>query len=308
MRNERLRALLLERGETLDKLADAVQVHEKTVERWITTGRIPYRGHRFAVAAFFGVDESYIWPDALDRDEVAAVSQSEVVQVWPHRWAVGRDTWERFFSQAEDAEIAALLYSGMFMAEETSACGGCSPDRARGRGPGPALLLEDPDSRNVAERGQAEGIDDAIVAKVRSAIVLFKPLLANENVEIRLHGTILYNSIYRADEQLLVNTHIYGMMASNAPAFHLRKISWRGDDQHVYREASSASGIAQRHVRGRDGEPQDRLSRRSGRAETQQHGAFGQRGGGERGRAGCVDDPPLGQRQLGAPRRRGRPR
>ncbi len=86
------------------------------------------------------------------------------------------------------------------------------------------ILLGDPESPYVAERGQAEGIDDAIVAKVRSAIVLFRPLLASENVEIRLHGTILYNSIYRADEQLLVNTHIYGMAASNAPVFHLRKI------------------------------------------------------------------------------------
>ena len=108
MRNERLRALLLERGETLDKLADAVQVHEKTVERWITTGRIPYRGHRFAVASFLGVDESYIWPDALDRDEVTAVSQSEIVTVWPHRWAVPRETWGHFFSQAE-REIGALV-------------------------------------------------------------------------------------------------------------------------------------------------------------------------------------------------------
>ena len=43
MPNERLRALL----------------------RWITKGRTPYRTHRYAVAAFFGVDESYIWPDAL---------------------------------------------------------------------------------------------------------------------------------------------------------------------------------------------------------------------------------------------------
>ena len=43
-------------------------------------------------------------------------------------------------------------------------------------------------------------------------------------MELRLHGTVLYNSIYRADDQLLVNTHIYGVMANNAPVFHLRKI------------------------------------------------------------------------------------
>ena len=221
MRNERLRALLLERGETLDKLADAIQVHAKTVERWITTGRIPYRSHRFAVAAFFGVDEAYIWPDALDRDEVAAVSQSEVVQVWPHRWAVPRDTWGHFFSQAE-REIGALVYSGMFMAEDIGVHR-LFADRARA-GVQVRLLLGDPDSRNVAERGESEGIDEGMAAKVRNAIVLFGKLLAEPGVELRLHSTVLYNSIFRADDQLLVNTHIYGVMANNAPVFHLRKI------------------------------------------------------------------------------------
>ena len=221
MRNERLRALLLERGETLDKLADAIQVHAKTVERWITTGRIPYRNHRFAVASFFGVDESYIWPDALDRDEVTAVSQSEVVQVWPHRWSVPRETWGHFFSQAE-REIGALVYAGIFMAEDIGVHR-LFAERARA-GVRVRLLLGDPDSRNVAERGEAEGIDEALAAKVRSSITLFGRLLAEPNVQVRLHGTVLYNSIFRADDQLLVNTHIYGVMANNAPVFHLRKI------------------------------------------------------------------------------------
>lgn len=46
-----------------------------------------------------------------------------------------------------------------------------------------------------------------------------------EGTEFRLHGTTLYNSIYRADDQLIVNTHAYGTMASEAPVFHLRKIA-----------------------------------------------------------------------------------
>jgi hypothetical protein len=74
-------------------------------------------------------------------------------------------------------------------------------------------------------------------SKVRSAIAMFRPLLkASANVEIRLHGTILYNSIYRADDQLLVNTHIYGTMANNAPVFHLRKIPG-GDMVSTYLES-----------------------------------------------------------------------
>ena len=40
-------------------------------------------------------------------------------------------------------------------------------------------------------------------------------------VEIRLHGTVLYNSIYRADNQLMVNQHTYGIPAAQAPVFCL---------------------------------------------------------------------------------------
>ena len=43
-----------------------------------------------------------------------------------------------------------------------------------------------------------------------------------KNIEIRLHQTVLYNSIYRADNQLLVNQHTYGIPAAQAPVFCLR--------------------------------------------------------------------------------------
>lgn len=221
MPNERLRALLLERGETPEKLADALEVDAKTVERWITRGRIPYRRHRYSVAAHFGVEEAYIWPDALDRDQVAAISESEIVAVYPRRWAVPRDTWGRFFGQAE-REIGILVYSGMFMAEDMGLHRLFS-QRAQG-GVKIRILLGDPDSRNVAERGAAERIDEGMASKVRNSIMLFQPLSAEPNVEIRIHDTVLYNSIYRVDDQLLVNTHIYGVMANNAPVFHLRRI------------------------------------------------------------------------------------
>jgi transcriptional regulator with XRE-family HTH domain len=217
MRNERLRALMLERGCTLDQLAEAVHVDAKTVERWITKGRVPYRKHRFDVATFLGVDEAYIWPDALGKDEIAAVSQSEVVAMWPHRWAVPRDTWGHFFAKAE-REIGALVYSGMFMAEDIGVHK-LFTERARA-GVRVRLLLGDPDSPHVAERGATEGIDETMAALVRTSTKLFSKLLAEPGV----------------DDQLLVNTHIYGVMANNAPVFHLRKIPG-GEMANMYLES-----------------------------------------------------------------------
>ena len=221
MANERLRALLLERRVTTAQLAEAVQVDAKTVERWIIAGRVPYRKHRYNVAAYFGVDEVYIWPDALDSDQVMAASESEVVAVYPYRRAVPRDTWGHLFGQAE-REIGVLAYSCYFLAEDAG-LRQLIAEKAES-GVRVRILLGDPESPLVLERGRAEGIGDTMPAKVRSAIAMFRPLDSVPNVEIRLHATILYNSIFRGDDQLFVNTHIYGIMANNAPFFHFRKI------------------------------------------------------------------------------------
>ena len=221
MANERLRALLLEQRLTTAKLAEAVQVDAKTVERWIVAGRVPYRKHRYDVAAFFGVDESYIWPDALDHEQVLSASESEIVAVYPYRRAVPRDAWGHLFGQAE-REIGILAYSCYFLAEDAGVRQ-LLAEKAES-GVRVRILLGDPESPLVLERGQSEGIGDTMPAKVRSAITMFQSLQSVPNVEIRLHGTILYNSIYRGDDQVFVNTHIYGVMANNAPFFHLRKI------------------------------------------------------------------------------------
>jgi transcriptional regulator with XRE-family HTH domain len=221
MRNERLRALLLERGQTPDKLAEAVGVDAKTVERWITRGRTPYRSHRYAVATFLGVDEGYIWPDALGRDDVAVVSESEVIAVYPHRSEVPRDVWGHLFSQAE-REIGVLVYSGLFLSEDAG-IQRILKDKAAA-GVRVRILLGDPDSEVVAQRGEDEGVGDAQAAKIRNALALYRPLRAAGGVEFRFHRTVLYNSIYRADDQVVVNTHLYGVTAPHAPVWHLRKL------------------------------------------------------------------------------------
>jgi hypothetical protein len=51
--------------------------------------------------------------------------------------------------------------------------------------------------------------------------MLYRPLGAVQKIEIRLHRTVLYNSIYRADDQFLVNQHTYGIPAAQAPVFCL---------------------------------------------------------------------------------------
>lgn len=221
MANERLRAALLESGLTPADLAEHVGVDHKTVERWIG-GRLPYRRTRYAIAIRLGVEEKYLWPDALSQDQVTAASESEVIAIHPHRSDVPRETWIRLFDSAT-SEIGILVYAGMFLAEDAGAQR-LLVAKARA-GVRVRVLLGDPGSPEVAERGHDEEIGEAMAAKVRNALVLYKPLRAIDSAEVRLHRTVLYNSIYRADNQLLVNTHVYGVPAYNAPTLHLRKIA-----------------------------------------------------------------------------------
>ena len=225
MANERLRVALLERGTTIDTLAEAIQVDAKTVERWITRGRTPYRKHRFAVAKFLGVEEAYLWPDAMTAAQAAAVSETEIVTIYPHRWAVPKDAWRRLFSTAQQ-EIGVLVYSGIFIAQDTGLLR-LFADKAS-EGVRVKILLGDPDCREVAQRGEDEGVGDGMAAQIRTALFYYRSLGQLGGVEIRLHPTVLYNSIYRADDQLLVNTHVYGRVAADAPVMHLRKVEGGG--------------------------------------------------------------------------------
>ena len=225
MPNERLRTAMMERGVTPNDLAVALNVDPKSVERWIIKGRMPYRRHRYAVAAHLGVDEAYLWPDALTRDQVASASESEIINIYPHRWTVPSDLWRNFFDNAE-TEIGVLVYSGLFVSEDAG-IQRIFREKADG-GTRVRILLGDPDSETVAQRGADEGVDESQAAKIRNAIVLYRPLREIDGIEFRLHRTVLYNSIYRADDQLLVNTHIYSFPAAQAPVLHLRRVAGGG--------------------------------------------------------------------------------
>jgi hypothetical protein len=74
-----------------------------------------------------------------------------------------------------------------------------------------------------------EGIGtDAIPTKARNVLALFRRLADIEGIEVRLHGTTLYNSIYRFDSEMIVNTHVLGLVAPHCPALHLRRLAASG--------------------------------------------------------------------------------
>lgn len=221
--NEPLRRAMLRARLREDDVAARLGVDPKTVRRWLN-GRVPYPISRAALADLVGAEEADLWPEA--GGSLSGRSRPEELRgIYPHRWAIPRDVWAHFFESAEH-EIGVLAYSALFLADDAGMLA-IIADKAR-HGVRVRLALGDPDSAAVTQRGQEEGIGDAISAKVRNALTLCGATLKVENVEIRLHDTVLYNSLYRADDQLFVNQHTYGTPASHSPVFCLRGSDNRG--------------------------------------------------------------------------------
>src|ERR1700737_2818598 len=62
-RNQRLHDAIRQSGRTVDDLGEAIGTNPKTIERWVTTGRIPHPNSRDKLAALLGVPAALLWPD-----------------------------------------------------------------------------------------------------------------------------------------------------------------------------------------------------------------------------------------------------
>jgi hypothetical protein len=234
MPNDRLRDALLRHGTTPEALAEHLDVDPKTCERWITLGRVPYRRHRHSIATLVRESESYLWPEALPAARRGEVARSEVVELFPHRSDAPSELWMRLLRDATE-HVDLLVYAGLFLPEQNPRLITELTERA-GAGAKVRLLFGDPDAAQIAERGREEGIGDAIAHKIRNVLVHYRPLSEVAGVDVRLHGTNLYSSIYRFDSNMLVTLHVYGLPAAHAPLLHLRQLS-EGDLFRTYSEA-----------------------------------------------------------------------
>jgi hypothetical protein len=214
---------MLRTGVTADDLAMCCGVDPKTVDRWISSGRVPHRTHRWTAARRLGYEEHYLWPDvqrsAARRSEAA---QSELVRLYPDRASMPREVWLRMLTDATE-RIDILVFSGTFYAQTQPRVANMLADAA-GRGVEIRLCFGDPASEAVGTRDREEGLGGTLAHKIRSALTYYRPLASVDGCEARLHATTLYTSLFRYDEEIMVNPHAYGEPASANPTMHVRRL------------------------------------------------------------------------------------
>ncbi|WP_370085354.1 XRE family transcriptional regulator [Streptacidiphilus sp. MAP12-16] len=214
--NERLRSVMNQRGVTSDALAAACAVDPKTVGRWLS-GRVPHARHRWNAAHHLAVDEAALWPAEAAAPQAP---QAEIMSTFPNRACVPRDLWLSLLADAEQ-HIDVLVFSGTFFAQSNPHVAAMLAERARA-GVRVRLCFGDPAGQAVAIRDREEDLGGTLAAKVRASLTYYRTLVDRTGCDVRLHDATVYASLFRYDDQLLVNPHVWGQPASANPLIHLR--------------------------------------------------------------------------------------
>lgn len=232
--NDRLRGALAQKQMTVGDLAQKVEVDVKSVERWLSTPRRPHPRTRLLTADALGVSPDYLWPEGPDALKSlhrhtyvgAASAQAEIISTYPNRAAVTQAVWENLLANAEE-HIDVLVFSGTFLNQTNPDYPAIVAERAAA-GAQVRLCFGDPDGAAVALRGEEEGIGSTLGAKIRASLSYFKDLAKAPGCEVRLHNTTLYASIFRFDQEAMINAHVWGKPASANPLLHVRDVGPRG--------------------------------------------------------------------------------
>ncbi|RLV75879.1 XRE family transcriptional regulator [Streptomyces rapamycinicus NRRL 5491] len=173
------------------------------------------------------MEETFLWPVAKSRTGQSGVGVGiELVGTYQNRAGVPRDVWLSLLQGAQE-QIDVLVFSGTFFAQSNPYVAKMLTERAS-VGVRVRLCFGDPRGHAAAIRGREEGIGNTLAAKIRASLTYYRALLPEAGCEVRLHDTTLYNSLFRYDDNLLVNPHIWGQPASANPLFHLKKAQSNG--------------------------------------------------------------------------------
>lgn len=222
---QRLESAMLRAQLDSTKLAEAVGVDAKTVNRWLA-GRVPHKRTRIAVARLLDETEATLWPQKRPDLAAGAPATAEVVAAYAHRADIPNDLWVSMLVKA-NRRIDIIGYAYPFVLELMPNASDLIAEKCRG-GATVRLAFADPTCRHVAERDALEQMQGTLPGRIRNALSMLGPLSETPGCDIGLHTSHLYNSVFRFDDQMIVTPYLIRARGYQHPALYLRKLSPHG--------------------------------------------------------------------------------
>jgi len=207
-------------GWTNERLAEVAGVDPKTVDRWINRGRVPHRTTALRAAAALGTDPQKLWP-ALGRP-LTRTGHPEVLAVHARRADAPIALWWDLLCGAR-RELDLLCHAGLFLHEQHPDLMDLLRRRAE-EGCRVRIALSDPERDGADHAPDAANEPPDLPARCGLSLRRFAPLRGMSGVEVRVHRTTLFSGIYRADDEMLVNVHLWGVPGAGSPLWHLRRL------------------------------------------------------------------------------------
>ncbi|GAA1713520.1 hypothetical protein GCM10009745_72290 [Kribbella yunnanensis] len=222
--NEVLRRAMYDAGLTEVELSSRLSVDPKTVRNWMR-GQVPHPATRGALVQLLGIEAEVLWPGlaGAERQYASGVLGS----AYGHRRALRRGDWLALFAEAK-AHIDVVAYSAWFLSTDPHLLA-CLRERA-GDGVLVRVLLGAPSALDSPYPAAEDELGENLGDRVRDSAATFRRLVVPDRFELRLHEEVLYQSMYRADDQILVNQHSPGVASAESPVFRYR----RGDSGELF--------------------------------------------------------------------------
>ncbi|MCX4469258.1 helix-turn-helix domain-containing protein [Micromonospora sp. NBC_01655] len=217
-RNEALREALIVAGLTVGDLAAKCDVDAKTVERWISRGRIPHPRSRVRVAQVLGKDVGVLWPEVVRR-AVKVGSDRELVGVYARRSDLPRTLFRELIEHAE-SRLWFGGYTSYFVWLEVPKAAAMLGTKARD-GADVRFLLGDPASPVTTGRERVEATPLTLATRIAmsQAEIAKSPTV----LPVRMSDRHIAMSVWVFDDEAIVATHIGAGLGQDSVTLHLRR-------------------------------------------------------------------------------------
>ena len=223
--NDRLAQRLRAKRLSPLRFATAVGVDIKTVRRWLADSDYKVREHNAHRAAdVLDCTPHDLWPNQYPPATTSALAATSpggpfTATLYASRTQLPITAWQQHFAGATTG-IDILALAATFLFDTLDGFLDTLLDAAA-RDVTVRFLVGDPDTPTMILRGEEEGIGEAVIARCRTSVELLTPHAGTPGLDIRTHDTTLYTSIFRVDDAMIVNFHIYGSPGRNNPVLVL---------------------------------------------------------------------------------------